>query len=60
MLNAELSKLKAQDMSKNHDRAKRLEKRIKTEIIEKEAQNAETVQKLKQSREMLVNMRFQN
>ena len=49
MLSAELSKLKAQDMTKNHDRAKRLDKRIKAEIIEKEAQNAENVQKLKSS-----------
>ena len=37
MLSAELSKLKAQDMTKNHDRAKRLDKRIKAEILEKEA-----------------------
>lgn len=49
MLSAELSKLKAQDMTKNHDRAKRLDKRVKAEILEKEAQNAENVQKLKQS-----------
>ena len=47
-------------MTKNHDRAKRLDKRIKAEIIEKEAQNAENVQKLKESQELLVNLRYNN
>jgi len=43
MLSAELSKLKAQDMRKVHDRAKRLDNRKKTEIIHKEELNAENV-----------------
>lgn len=36
MLQAELSKLKCEDMSKVHNRAKRLDNRKKAEIIAKE------------------------
>ena len=36
-------------MRKVHDRAKRLDNRKKTEIINKEEQNAENVQRLKES-----------
>lgn len=47
MLSAELSKLKCEDMSKVHNRAKRLDTRKKEEIISKEKQNEEKVNELK-------------
>ena len=47
MLSAELSKLKCEDISKVHNRAKRLDTRKKEEIIEKEKQNEEKVHELK-------------
>lgn len=47
MLSAELSKLKCEDMSKVHDRAKRLDNRKKAEIMAKEKDNSEKVIELK-------------
>lgn len=47
-------------MSKVHNRAKRLDNRKKAEIIAKEQQNAENIIKLNESKNTLVNMRFQN
>lgn len=47
MLNAELSKLKEEDMGKVHGRAKRLDNRKKAEIIQKEKENDEKVSQMK-------------
>lgn len=60
MLNSELAKLKAQDMSKVHTRAKRLETRKKDEIISKERANKELVKKMRDQENLLVQMRYQN
>jgi len=47
MLSAEYSKLKCEDMSKVHTRAKRLDNRKKAEIMTKEKENSEKVVDIK-------------
>ena len=58
MLNTELTRLKEEDMKKIQERAKRLQMRKKTEIIEREMKSSQLVLKQKSSTSRMSEISF--